>query len=109
MPGFGGLAVLPFVPFIADGFGRRHGTALGCLFILMGALLQSFPPASNAEPMYLAGRFFVGFGSNIANATCPLLITEISHPKHRGKITTIYNTLWYLVSLHKEVEDSQLI
>ncbi|MAD81394.1 MAG: hypothetical protein CL912_00390 [Deltaproteobacteria bacterium] len=98
MPGFGGLACLPFVPYIADGFGRRHGTAIGCLFILMGALLQSFPPASNAEPMYLAGRFFIGFGSNIANATCPLLITEVAHPRHRGKITTIYNTLWYLVS-----------
>jgi MFS family permease len=84
MPGFGGLAVLPFVPYIADGFGRRHGTTIGCLFILLGALLQVFTPASNSEPMYLAGRFFIGFGSNIANATCPLLITEITHPKHRG-------------------------
>jgi MFS family permease len=46
--------------------------------------------------MYLAGRFFIGFGSNISNGTCPLLITEISHPRHRGRITTIYNTLWYL-------------
>lgn len=101
MPGFGGLAVLPFVPYVADGLGRRHGTAIGCLFIILGALLQVFCPASNSEPMYLAGRFFVGFGSNIANATCPLLITEVSHPKHRGKITTIYNTLWYLVSISR--------
>jgi MFS family permease len=62
----------------------------------MGALIQSFPPASNPHPMYLAGRFFVGFGSNICNGTCPLLITEISHPQHRGKITTLYNTLWFL-------------
>lgn len=49
--------------------------------------------------MYLAGRFFVGFGSNISNGTCPLLITEVSHPRHRGRITTIYNTLWYLGSI----------
>jgi MFS family permease len=79
----------------------------------MGAILQSFPPASNPKSMYLAGkprqftaifnrtlrylgRFFIGFGSNIANGTCPLLITEISHPRHRGKLTTLYNTLWYL-------------
>jgi MFS family permease len=46
--------------------------------------------------MYLAGRFLIGFGSNISNATCPLLITEITHPRHRGRITTIYNTVWYL-------------
>jgi MFS family permease len=97
MPGFGGLAVLPFAPYIADYFGRRNGTAIGCLFILMGALLQSFPPASNPAAMYLAGRFFIGFGSNISNGTCPLLITEIAHPRHRGKVTTLYNTLWYLV------------
>jgi MFS family permease len=79
----------------------------------MGAILQSFPPASDPKSMYLAGkpqtltaifyrtlrylsRFFIGFGSNIANGTCPLLITEISHPRHRGKLTTLYNTLWYL-------------
>lgn len=46
--------------------------------------------------MYLIGRFLMGFGSNISNGTCPLLITEIAHPRHRGKVTTLYNTLWYL-------------
>lgn len=96
MPGFGGLASLPFAPYIADKLGRRNGTAIGCLFVILGALIQSFPPASNPVPMYLAGRFFVGFGSTISNATCPLLITEIAHPQHRGKVTTIYNTVWYL-------------
>lgn len=96
MPGFGGLAVLPFAPYIADYCGRRNGTALGNLFILLGAFIQAFPPASNPKGMYIAGRFLVGFGSNISNATCPLLITEVSHPRHRGRITTIYNCLWYL-------------
>ena len=97
MPGFGGLAVLPFAPYIADNLGRRNGTAIGCLFVLLGALLQSFSSASNPQPMYLAGRFFIGFGGNLSNGTCPLLITEVSHPRHRGRTTTIYNTLWYLV------------
>ena len=97
MPGFGGLAVLMFAPYIADNLGRRNGTAIGCLFVILGALLQAFPPASNPAHMYLAGRFFIGFGGNLTNGTCPLLITEISHPRHRGRTTTIYNTLWYLV------------
>lgn len=96
MPGFGGLAVLIFAPYIADILGRRTGTAIGCLFIIMGSLIQSFPPPSHPEAMYLAGRFFIGFGANISNGCCPLLITEIAHPQHRGKVTTIYNTLWYL-------------
>jgi len=100
MPGFGGLVVLLIAPYIADGLGRRTGTAIGCVFVLIGALLQSFPPETKSgyNGMYLAGRFIIGFGSNISNGTCPLLITEIAHPRHRGRVTTIYNTLWYLVS-----------
>lgn len=96
MPGFGQLGILVLAPYIADGLGRRNGTAIGCLIVIFGSLLQSFPPASNPLPMYLAGRFLIGCGATICNATCPLLITEISHPKHRGRITTIYNTVWYL-------------
>lgn len=48
--------------------------------------------------MYLAGRFFIGVGGTLTNGSTPLLITEIAHPRHRGKATTIYNTLWYMVS-----------
>ncbi|OAK94160.1 general substrate transporter [Phaeosphaeriaceae sp. SRC1lsM3a] len=95
-PGFGGFAVLLFTPYIADYLGRRHGTAIGCLLVILGSIIQALPARSNPEPMFLAGRFLMGMGSNISNATCPLLITEISHPRHRGRVTTVYNTLWYL-------------
>lgn len=64
-PGFGGLFVLLFAPYIADILGRRIGTAIGCLFVILGALLQSFPPSSHPMGQYMAGRFLVGFGSNI--------------------------------------------
>lgn len=73
--------------------------ALGNLFVLLGAILQALPSAKSPKGMYLAGRFLIGFGSNISNGTCPLLITEVAHPRHRGRITTIYNTLWYLGSV----------
>ncbi|KAH8896735.1 general substrate transporter [Thozetella sp. PMI_491] len=96
IPGFGGLFVLLFAPYIADGLGRKVGTAIGCVCVILGALLQAFAPASNPDAMYLIGRFIMGFGSNISNGTCPLLITEVAHPRHRGKVTTLYNTLWYL-------------
>ncbi|EFQ32496.1 uncharacterized protein GLRG_07766 [Colletotrichum graminicola M1.001] len=101
MPGFGGLFVLLFAPYIADGLGRKWGTAIGCTIVIFGALLQSFPEGagSKRDAVYLIGRFIVGAGSNISNATCPLLITEVAHPQHRGKVTTLYNTLWYLGSI----------
>ncbi|KAJ4207088.1 hypothetical protein NW759_014086 [Fusarium solani] len=101
MPGFGGLFVLIFAPYIADGLGRKKGTAIGCVFVVAGALMQCFPQKnhSSRDALYLIGRFIMGFGSNISNGTCPLLITEVAHPRHRGRVTTIYNTLWYLGSI----------
>jgi MFS family permease len=95
-PGFGGFAVLLFTPYIADFLGRRTGTAIGCLLVILGSIIQALASRSNPVPMFLAGRWLMGMGSNISNATCPLLITEIAHPRHRGRVTTIYNTLWYL-------------
>ncbi|KAB2111700.1 hypothetical protein AG0111_0g357 [Alternaria gaisen] len=95
-PGFGGFAVLLFTPYIADMMGRRLGTAIGCLLVIMGSIIQAFPRKDNPDAMFLAGRFIMGMGSNISNATCPLLITEVAHPRHRGRVTTVYNTLWYL-------------
>ncbi|KAF2441529.1 general substrate transporter [Karstenula rhodostoma CBS 690.94] len=95
-PGFGGFAVLIFTPYVADYCGRRLGTGIGCCLVILGAAIQACPQASNPDAMFLAGRFIMGMGSNISNATCPLLITEVSHPRHRGRVTTIYNTVWYV-------------
>ncbi|KAL3433228.1 major facilitator superfamily domain-containing protein [Aspergillus tetrazonus] len=99
LPGIGTFAVFMVAPYISDGLGRRLGTAIGSAVIVLGALIQTFPPKSTGarrDGMYLAGRIIVGIGSGICNGSCPLLITEVAHPTHRGKITTIYNTLWYL-------------
>ncbi|KAL4969911.1 sugar porter family MFS transporter [Aspergillus stella-maris] len=96
LPGIGTFAVFLIAPYISDGLGRRIGTAIGSALIVLGALVQTFPPRSNPDGMYLAGRIIVGIGSGVCNGACPLLITEVAHPDHRGKITTIYNTLWYL-------------
>ncbi|KAL2831635.1 general substrate transporter [Aspergillus pseudoustus] len=96
LPAIGTFAVFLIAPYLSDGLGRRIGTAIGCAVIVLGALIQTFPPTHNPDPMYLAGRILVGIGSGICNGAGPLLITEVAHPDHRGKITTIYNTLWYL-------------
>lgn len=46
--------------------------------------------------VYLGGRFLVGFGNSLAQLSCPVLLTEICHPQHRGIVTAIYNCLWNL-------------
>ena len=54
-PGFGGFAVLLFTPYIADMMGRRLGTAIGCLLVIMGSIIQAFPRKDNPDAMFLAG------------------------------------------------------
>ena len=49
--------------------------------------------------MFIAGRFFIGFGVAIAHGSAPLLITELVHTQHRAIFTTIYNTTWYVGSI----------
>lgn len=44
--------------------------------------------------MFVAARFFVGFGCTLSQLSSPLLLTEIAHPQHRGRVTAVYNCLW---------------
>ncbi|KAF2834947.1 general substrate transporter [Patellaria atrata CBS 101060] len=87
----GAIASLPVVPFIADHYGRRFAIILGCIIMVVAAAVQG--AAKNLE-MFEAGRFFMGFGNSMAQLSSPLLLTEICHPQHRGRVTAIYNCLW---------------
>ncbi len=50
-------------------------------------------------PVFIGARFFVGFGNSIASNAAPLLLTELCHPQHRGRVTTLYNQLWDIGSI----------
>lgn len=49
--------------------------------------------------MFEGARFFMGFGNSLAQLSSPLLLTEICHPQHRGRVTAIYNCLWNVGAL----------
>jgi MFS family permease len=89
----GSIASLPVTPFIADNYGRKAAIALGCVIMIVGASVQG---ASRNLSMFMAGRFFMGFGNSLAQLSSPLLLTELCHPQHRGRVTTVYNCLWNL-------------
>ncbi|KAF2472532.1 hexose transporter protein [Lindgomyces ingoldianus] len=92
----GSLLALPITPYIADGLGRRWGICIGSTVMIFAVVLQS---ASVNFQMFIAARFFLGFGVAIAHGSAPLLITELCHPQHRAIFTTIYNTTWYIGSI----------
>ncbi|KAF9729451.1 Lactose permease 16 [Paraphaeosphaeria minitans] len=92
----GSFVALPAIPYIADGLGRRWGICIGSIIMILAVVLQS---ASINFQMFVAARFFLGFGVAIAHGSAPLLITELCHPQHRAIFTTIYNTTWYFGSI----------
>ncbi|EKG17461.1 General substrate transporter [Macrophomina phaseolina MS6] len=93
----GGFVALFFSSYAADLFGRRIGVAIGVVIILVGTIIQVVPSVNSG--MFIGGRFLVGFGSNLSQGSAPLLVMELAHPAHRGKLTTMYNTLWYVGSI----------
>jgi sugar porter (SP) family MFS transporter len=89
----GSIASFPFAPYLCDHYGRKVPIAIGCLIMILGAFLSAF---CNGTGMYLGGRFLIGFGNSLAQLACPVLLTEICHPQHRGIVSAIYNCLWNL-------------
>jgi len=96
MYSIGSIASLPVVPFLSDRFGRKVPITIGCIIMVIAAAIQA---SAHGQPQYEGARFFMGFGNSLAQLSCPMLITEIAHPQHRGRITTVYNCLWNLGAL----------
>ena len=58
---FGALGAAPLADFI----GRRLALITACFVFILGVILQT---ASTSLPMFLAGRFFAGFGVGLVSA-----------------------------------------
>lgn len=87
----GSIVSIPLVPIICDRWGRRPCIALGFIVMAVGAALQA---AAQDYGAFAGGRAVIGFGNSFAQIASPMLITEISHPQHRARFTTVYNCLW---------------
>ncbi|OXV10049.1 hypothetical protein Egran_02189 [Elaphomyces granulatus] len=79
----GALAAAP----TADTFGRRLSMILESLMFTFGVVLQT---AATSIPLFVAGRFFAGFGVGLLSATIPLYQSETSPKWIRGAIVGCY-------------------
>ena len=71
--------------YFADAFGRKKSVMLTCLLYMIGAILLI---TTDALPLLLIGRFITGLGVGFGSVVIPLYLSEMSPPKHRGKIVT---------------------
>jgi sugar porter (SP) family MFS transporter len=92
----GSLVCFPIVPFMADKWGRRVPIGVGCIIMIIGAVLGAF---GTDYGMFVGGRFLLGFGNSMAQLASPVLLTEICHPQHRARVSAIYNCLWNVGAL----------
>jgi sugar porter (SP) family MFS transporter len=91
----GGFAAYPLMSIIAQKFGRKWSIYGGCCLITLGTGLQT--GARNRE-MFIVSRLFVGMSSAFFGAV-PMLVGETAYPTHRGIVTAIFQTLYYVGSL----------
>ncbi|KAL1895862.1 hypothetical protein Sste5346_004959 [Sporothrix stenoceras] len=92
----GSLFSIPLVPLFTDNIGRKPPIALGCVIMIVGAVLQG---SCKDLATFMGGRALLGFGSSLAQIASPMLLTELCHPQHRGRLTTVYNCLWNVGAL----------
>lgn len=92
----GSVASIALVPFFTDRYGRKLPIIIGCVIMIVGAVMQG---ASSSLGVFMGGRFLLGFGNSFAQLSSPMLLTEICHPQHRARLTTVYNCLWNVGAL----------
>ncbi|KAG2341803.1 general substrate transporter [Suillus weaverae] len=90
--GIGILIGTPFSPYVSDLLGRRATMFIGAVVMLAGVLTQA---TSTTMHVFIGARVLIGFGMSFSINAAPLLISELSYPTHRGKMTSLYNSLWY--------------
>ncbi|KAH6670283.1 general substrate transporter [Plectosphaerella plurivora] len=90
----GSLVSLPFVGPAMDTWGRRVGMFIGAVIIILGVIVQTTCVYSNSIGHFMAGRFLLGFGVQIASSAGPVYVVEMVHPAHRGLLGGLYNVMW---------------
>ncbi|KAG1886978.1 hypothetical protein F4604DRAFT_1225062 [Suillus subluteus] len=94
--GIGALIGIPISPYVSDLLGRRASMFIGATFGLAGVLTQAL---CTTVQVFIGARVLIGLGIAFSINAAPLLISELSYPTHRGKFTSLYNSMWYFGSI----------
>lgn len=72
--------------FVGDVIGRRKTISLGCMFVVLGGIIQS---SSYSLPQMIVGRIVAGVGVGMNSVAVPMWQSETCKPEHRGKLIAI--------------------
>ncbi|KAM0277047.1 hypothetical protein ACHAQH_006117 [Verticillium albo-atrum] len=89
----GAILSLPFIPYVNDRWGRRWSIFGGSTVMIIGAILQGF---SRHVGMYIVARLILGFGIPTCIVSGSSLIGELSYPKERPVLTSLFNVAFFV-------------
>lgn len=83
-----------FLPasWFADAFGRKRCVALGSTIMVCASVIQA---ATTGPWAFFGTRLMIGVGLGFAQTAAPPLTAEIAHPRQRGTIIAIFQTIWF--------------
>ncbi|KAF9004318.1 hypothetical protein BDQ17DRAFT_1424758 [Cyathus striatus] len=96
MYSLGAIVALPLVPLVTDGLGRRNAILFGSILMVIGAIIQT---ASQNFAMFVMSRFVLGLGIPFAIVAASSLIGELSHPKERAILGSLFNSCYFIGSI----------
>ncbi|KAJ7280292.1 hexose transporter [Mycena rebaudengoi] len=92
MHSLGSILSVPFVPFVVDKTGRRLSVQLGSILMIVGAIIQG---SAHNLPMFMVSRVIIGFGITFSIVSAATLIGELSHPKERPFLGSLFNAFFF--------------
>jgi MFS family permease len=106
--------MVPLVPWVAQRLGRRWSIFLGSLLQCVGALIQGFSVHGNHSQqflsyyrlltylqvgMYIVARIILGSGIIFCIVSGSAMLGELSYPKERPMMTSMFNASYFVGSL----------
>jgi sugar porter (SP) family MFS transporter len=85
----GQVGALFVVNPLIERLGRKKPIAIGSVIMLVGIAVQT---AATDTAMFVIGRVLIGFGNNIQQSACPILLSELAYPSQRPQLTGILNS-----------------
>ncbi|KIJ69835.1 hypothetical protein HYDPIDRAFT_78057 [Hydnomerulius pinastri MD-312] len=96
MYSLGAIVAVPIVPYVTDKLGRRYSILFGSFLMIIGAILQA---AAQDLAMFIIARFILGLGIVFAIVAASSLIGELSHPKERAIMGSLFNSCYFIGSI----------
>ncbi|KAI1437863.1 general substrate transporter [Xylaria sp. CBS 124048] len=92
----GAIISLPIIGIVNDKFGRRWSIFGGSAIGVIGALIQGL---SVNVAQYIVARIILGFGIPTCIVSASSLIGELSYPKERPVLTSLFNVSYFVGQL----------